>query len=123
MPLRFDLAIGEKLYVGRGVITNGKARSMFVLEGNMPVLKEKDVITLEAARTTLDQLYRHLQQAYLYEQPATEFATFAVQAAAEAPEIYTSLTEVDALVAAGDLYRALKNLRRIIRARESVTMA
>ena len=45
MPLRFDLGVGERLYVGRGVITNGRTRSMFILEGDIPVLKEKDVIS------------------------------------------------------------------------------
>jgi flagellar protein FlbT len=120
MPLRFDLAVGERLYIGRGVITNGKARSMFVLDGTLPVMKEKDVILPADAVTSLERLYVHIQQAYLYEQPATtdEYAVLAAQSAAECPEAHADLTEIDKMVVGGDLYKALKNLRKLIRARE-----
>ncbi len=120
MPLRFDLAVGERLYIGRSIITNGKSRSMFVLDGDLPVLKEKDVISAENARTALERLYVHVQQAYLYERKAATaaYTALAAQAAAERPETYAALAETDALVVAGDLYRALKNLRRLIRAGE-----
>jgi flagellar protein FlbT len=117
MPLRFDLAIGERLYIGRGVIMSNKSRMFFVLDGDMPVLKEKDYLAPEAARTALERLYAHVQTAYLHESPATEFRALAALAAAEAPEIYANLTEVDALVAAGDLYRALKSIRNLSRGR------
>jgi flagellar protein FlbT len=117
MPLRFDLAIGERLYVGRGVIMSNKSRMFFVLDGDMPVLKEKDFITLEAASTALERLYVHVQQSYLYEHSATTpaYDALAAQAAIEAPEAYSALSEIDALIVGGDLYRALKGLRSLIR--------
>lgn len=119
MPLRFDLGVGERLYVGRGVITNGRTRSMFILDGDMPVLKEKDIIPAAIAATPLEHLYVHLQEAYLQEKPAatTAYAALAAQAT-ESQELYRDLTDIDALIIAGDLYRALKTLRLLIRASE-----
>lgn len=117
MPLRFDLGIGERLYVGRGVITNGRTRSMFILEGDIPVLKEKDVISAVDAATPLKRLYVHVQESYLHEKPAATaaYAALAAQAAAESPDIYRELADIDALIIASDLYRALKMLRGLIR--------
>jgi len=119
MPLRFDLAIGERLYIGRGSIMSNKSRMLFVLDGDMPVLKEKDYIAPEAATTMLERLYVHVQQAYLYEQPAATpvYNILAAQAAAETPESYAALSEIDALIASGNLYRALRSLGYLIRQR------
>lgn len=120
MPLRFDLGVGERLYLGRGVITNGRSRSMFILDGTLPVLKEKDTILAEDAKTALERLYVHVQRAYLYEQPAATdaYAALAAQAAAGSPDVYADVAEIDAMIVGGNLYRALKDLRKLIRARE-----
>ena len=120
MPLRFDLGVGERLYVGRGVITNGRTRSMFILEGDIPVLKEKDVISAEDAATPLKRLYVHVQESYLHEQPAgtAAYTALAAQAAAESPDIFRDITDIGVLITAGDLYRALKMLRLLIRVRQ-----
>lgn len=117
MPLRFDLAIGEPLYIGRGVIMSNKTRMHFVLDGDMPVLKEKDFIAPEAAQTALERLYVHVQRAYLHEQPATteEYRALAALAAAESPDNYAVLTTADKQIVSGDLYRALKALRVLIK--------
>lgn len=118
MPLRFDLAIGEPLYIGRGVIMSNKTRMHFVLDGDMPVLKEKDYVSPEAAQTALERLYVYVQRAYLHEQPAAteEYRALAALAAAESPDMYATLTTADKQIVAGDLYRALKSLRVLIRA-------
>lgn len=118
MPLRFDLAIGERLYIGRGVIMSNKTRMHFVLDGDMPVLKEKDYIAPEAAQTALERLYVYVQRAYLHEQSAAteEYRALAALAAAESPDSYAVLTTADHAIVAGDLYRALKSLRVLIRA-------
>jgi flagellar protein FlbT len=120
MPLRFDLGVGERLYVGRGVVTNGRTRSMFILEGDIPVLKEKDFIPAADAATPLECLYVHVQECYLREKLAATaaYTALAAQAAADSPDIYRDLTDIGALIVAGDLYRALKMLRVLIRASE-----
>ena len=38
MPLRFDLGPFEELHIGRCMITNSHERSLFAVEGDMPIL-------------------------------------------------------------------------------------
>ena len=44
MPLRFDLGPFEKLYIGKSVLTNNGDRSMFIVEGETPILRAKDIL-------------------------------------------------------------------------------
>jgi flagellar biosynthesis regulator FlbT len=101
MPLRFDLGVGERLYIGRGVVTNGRTRSMFILEGDIPVWKEKDYFPAAGAATPLERLYVHVQESYLHEKLAATatYTALAAQAAADSPDIYQDLTDIGALIA------------------------
>ena len=67
MPLRFDLGPFEELHIGRCMITNSPERSLFVVEGDMPILRGKEFLPEAAARTPLEKLYRCIQQMYLEE--------------------------------------------------------
>jgi len=49
MPLRFDLGPFEKLFIGKSVLTNNANRTMFVVEGETPILRARDVLTPEKA--------------------------------------------------------------------------
>ena len=62
MPLRFDLGLHEKLYIGKSVLTNSKERTYFVLEGEMPILRARDFLQPSLAANSLEQLYCCIQQ-------------------------------------------------------------
>ena len=49
MPLRFDLGPFEKLFIGKSVLTNNSDRTMFIVEGETPILRARDVLTPERA--------------------------------------------------------------------------
>ena len=53
VPLRFDLGPFEELHIGRCMITNSHERSLFAVEGNMPILRGKEFLPETAARTPL----------------------------------------------------------------------
>ena len=67
MPLRFDLGPFEKLFIGKSVLTNNGDRSMFIVEGDTPILRARDVLTPEQAVSPSEKLYRCVQQMYLEE--------------------------------------------------------
>ena len=67
MPLRFALGPFEELHIGRCMITNSHERSLFAVEGNMPILRGKEFLPETAARTPLEKLYHCIQQMYLEE--------------------------------------------------------
>jgi flagellar biosynthesis repressor protein FlbT len=105
MPLRFDLGPFEKLYIGTAVLTNSHERACVAIEGNLPILRGKDVLQPELANNSLEKLYCCLQKIYLEQ-------AFALK---EEPSLYSRLKELDALFVGGEQYKALKALKTMIR--------
>src|SRR5262245_44801586 len=117
MPLRFDLGAFEELHIGRCVIKNSHERSLFVVEGDMPIMKGKEYVPETAAHSVLEKFYRCVQQMYLQE--ATEkyqgqYLQWAAQAMRQNPDLCSDLEAADQLIKAGDFYRALKGLRKLL---------
>ena len=65
MPLKITLKPYEKFILGRAVITNGDAKSVFVVENDVPILREKDILSLEAADTPCRKIYFAIQLMYV----------------------------------------------------------
>ena len=65
MPLKITLKPYEKFILGRAVITNGDAKSVFVVENEVPILREKDILSLEAADTPCKKIYFAIQLMYV----------------------------------------------------------
>ncbi|MFL6825650.1 MAG: flagellar biosynthesis repressor FlbT, partial [Bradyrhizobium sp.] len=51
MPLRVELKPFERIVIGQTVIINSGTRASFLIDGEAPVLREKDAITAETANT------------------------------------------------------------------------
>ncbi|WP_407179675.1 flagellar biosynthesis repressor FlbT [Bradyrhizobium sp. STM 3562] len=118
MPLRFDLGPFEKLYIGRSVLTNSRERTRFVLEGDTPVLRAKDFLQPSVAINSLEQLYCCIQQMYLEAAPAGyqgSYLRLMVEATKDQPTLCTELNAVDGLVTGNQYYKALKDLKKLIR--------
>src|SRR5690348_6234603 len=114
MPLRFDLGPFEKLHIGTAVLTNSHERACVAIEGNLPIMRGKDVLQPELANNSLERLYCCMQKIYL-EQAFAEnqgsYLALMVQALKEEPSLYSRLKEVDALFVGGEQYKALKALK------------
>jgi flagellar biosynthesis repressor protein FlbT len=119
MPLRFDLGPFEELHIGRCMITNSHERSLFAVEGNMPILRGKEFLPDTAARSPLEKLYHCIQQMYLeeaYDKYQGRYLQLAAETMRDDPQLSSDLEAADQSMRAGDFYRALKNLRKLIRA-------
>jgi flagellar protein FlbT len=117
MALRFDLGPSEKLFIGKTVLTNSHARTRFVLEGITPVLRERDFIPPAVANGSLERLYCCIQQMYLEEAFAKykdSYFELLAQAVEDNPSAYSDLKVVEGLAQNGDLYRALKALKKLV---------
>jgi flagellar protein FlbT len=118
MPLQFDLGPFEKLFIGKSVLTNNAKRTMFVLEGETPILRARDVLKPERAISAVEKLYRCVQQMYLEEDDAKYdrlYRTLAAQASLECPARYTELRVAAQMIKCGQHYKALRNLKKLIR--------
>ena len=117
MPLRFDLGPLEKLFIGKSVLTNDSHRTMFVVEGETPILRARDVLGPEQATNTVEKLYRCIQQMYLEEDDQKyqrSYSALAAQAISECPACCTELRFVDQMIKGGHYYKALRGLKKLI---------
>ena len=118
MPLRFDLGPFEKLFIGKSVLTNGGDRTMFIVEGETPILRARDVLTPERAINAAEKLYHCVQQMYLEEDTQAHQETYlalTAQMISEDPACYAELGIADQLIKKGQHYKALKSLKKLVR--------
>jgi flagellar biosynthesis repressor protein FlbT len=116
MPLRFDIGPFEKLFIGKSVLTNGGNRTTFIIEGDTPVLRARDVLGPEQAVTAFEKLYRCVQRMYLEEDTAKyqgSYLALAAQTIAEFPDCCAALHAADGLIKSGQHYKALKELKKL----------
>ena len=65
MALKIELKPYERIIIGESLITNSDTRTRFLVEGNAPILREKDVLTAETANTPIKRIYLCVQMMYL----------------------------------------------------------
>src|SRR6201985_1831574 len=65
MPLRVELKPFERIIIGESVIINSGTRTSFLIDGDTPILREKDTVTAETADTPAKRLYHCVQMMYL----------------------------------------------------------
>ena len=65
MSLKVELKPGERIVVGTAVIRNGDSRARFVIEGEAPILRERDILTPDTADTPARKIYLAVQLMYL----------------------------------------------------------
>ena len=118
MALRFDLLPFDQLHIGKCVLKNSHERALFVVEGNMPILRAKDFLQSALAASSLEKLYCCIQQMYLeeaHEELQGSYLALAARSLTEKPTLYAELQTVDQLVTTRQHYQALKGLKKLIR--------
>ena len=65
MALRVELKPGERIIIGESLITNSDSRAAFLIDGDAPILREKDILTAETADTPVRRIYLCVQMMYL----------------------------------------------------------
>jgi flagellar protein FlbT len=117
MSLRIELKPFEKVFIGDAVLTNSDQRTMFIIEGRTPVLRAKDAIAPEAAKSPAEKLYVCVQNMFLLRDHKSYQGTYLALAAETIsmdPLAYPLLAEVDRFVTKAEYYKGLKTLRKLI---------
>lgn len=118
MTLRFDLGPFEELFVGKCKIKNSHERSLFAIDGEMPILRGKDVLLETSLRCGVDKLYYCVQQMYLeeaYQKYQGSYLQLVAQTMRENPMLHSDIQAADELIQTGDLYKALRCLKKLVR--------
>jgi flagellar biosynthesis repressor protein FlbT len=125
MPLRVELKPFERIIIGETVIINSGSRTSFLIDGDAPILREKDTVTAETANTPAKRLYYCVQMMYLKNDVPRYRASY-LSCIKDLREALAGCRDmIDAInnhVSGGALYKALKEIRKLMKAEEDMMM-
>ena len=117
MALKVELKAGERLIVGDCIITNTDQRARLLIDGDTPILREKDIFTPASANTPAKRIYLAVQLMYLSKNPTEQHETYfqlmrdILQAA---PSTWPYIENINNLILTGEIYKALKQAKKLI---------
>jgi flagellar protein FlbT len=117
MSLKVELKPGERLIIGTALVRNGDQRTRFFIEGDAPILREKDILTPTTADTPAKKIYLAVQLMYLKQDLSGHddvYFPLVQDFVAAAPSALPLIAEVNNRILSGDLYKALKTAKRLI---------
>ena len=126
MPLRVELKPFERIIIGETVIINSGTRTSFLIDGEAPILREKDTVTAETANTPVKRLYFCVQMMYLKNdipRYRTSYLGFVKDLREALPGSRDVIDTVDSHVSGGALYKALKELRKLMKREDELLPA
>ena len=117
MALKVELKPGERIIIGDCVVTNADQRTRLLIEGDTPILREKDIMTVEQADTPARRIYLAVQLMYTTRDPKAHHELYfslvrdIVQAA---PSTWPLIEAINNHILTGEMYKALKDARKLI---------
>ncbi len=125
MPLRIKLPANDKLIINGAVLENGGDATILVVHNRADILRRKEIMQEEDAKTPARLVYYSLQCAYMFEDMRADYMNLCnkyldsyLQAASSAAPL---IEEIRGMLAMGQLYRALKRSHELIK-HESVRL-
>lgn len=117
MPLTLKLKNGQKVIVNGAVIENSGPPATIVVHNSANILRDKDVLTEQEAKSPAALVYYALQCAYLFEDNRPEFLeqfeALLRDYVAAAPSATPLAIEMLTAASAGDLYGSLRLARKL----------
>lgn len=123
MGLKVELKPGERIIVGESVITNDDQRTRLIIEGDAPILREKDILTPETADTPCKKIYLAVQLMYLARNPKQHhdlYFSLVKDVMLAAPSTLPYLDRMNNQILTGSFYKALKEAQQLLRYEEEL---
>ena len=117
MGLKIELKPGERVMLGDCVITNHDQRTRLLVEGNAPILREKDIMTESRADTPAKRIYLAVQLMYTAKNPAVYHELYfrlVREITQAAPSMWPLIESINNKILTGELYKALREVRKLI---------
>ena len=118
MPLKITLKPRERLILGGAVVRNGDAAAHLAVENEVPILRERDILSEKNAATPCSRIYFAIQLMYV-DQPRLAqhrqlYAMLVEDVVRAAPSTRRFTDTIGKLVAEDKYYQALKVARQLI---------
>ena len=117
MGLKVELKAGERMILGECLITNGDQRTRLFIEGQTPILREKEIMTLEQADTPAKRIYLAVQIMYTSRDPRQHHDTYFTltrELVEAVPSAWPYVEAISNHIMAGAMYKALKSTKALI---------
>jgi flagellar protein FlbT len=119
MALKITLKPNEKMIVGGAVVTNGNAKNTdLIIENNVPVLRQKDIISEKDATSPCSRIYFIIQLMYIDPENMADHQPTYWKLVHElidaAPRLTGHINEINEHILIGNYYRALKLANQLI---------
>jgi flagellar protein FlbT len=118
MALKITLKPHERVIIGGAVIANGSSKTDLVVENKVPILREKDIMSLKDANSPCRRIYFAIQLMYVDERDLSEhhriYWELVKDVAAAAPSQKELIAEISGFVLNRQYYQALKLTKKLI---------
>jgi flagellar biosynthesis repressor protein FlbT len=117
VSLKLEIKPNERVILGDCVVTNQGPRTRLLIKGLVPILREKDIMTPARADSPAKRIYLAVQRMYTSKHPQ-EHRNLCFRMLREigqaAPGAGPLIETINNRILTGDLYRALKETRKLI---------
>jgi flagellar protein FlbT len=118
MALKVELKPHERIIIGSCVITNTDQRARLLIDGdNIPILREKDILTPETADTPAKLIYLSVQLMYISPDARANHGTYfnlIRDVVTAVPSAWPIIEAINTHILNGDLYQALKETKKLV---------
>ena len=117
MALKVELKPGERIILGDCVVTNADQRTRLVIEGDAPILREKDILTRKTANTPAKRIYLAVQLMYTARVPSPHheiYFSLIRDIMRAAPSTMGIIENINNHILTGEMYKALKSAKKLI---------
>ncbi len=117
MSLKVELKPGERVIIGESVITNADQRTRLLIDGNAPILREKDILTAKTADSPAKRIYLAVQLMYMSREPTAHHQIYfelVSNILRAAPSTWPFVEGINNHILTGELYKALKQAKKLI---------
>ena len=118
MALKVELKPHERIIIGSCVVTNTDQRARLLIDGdNIPILREKDILTPETANTPAKLVYLAVQLMYISPDAQNNHGTYfnlLRDLIVTVPSAWPIIEGINNCILSGDLYQGLKEAKKLI---------
>ncbi len=117
MSLKVELKPGERIIIGDCVVTNTDQRTRLLIDGQAPILREKDIITPKLATSPAKRIYLAVQLMYTSRDPNAHHKIYfelVRDILNAAPSTWQFIATINNHILTGELYKALKEAKKLI---------
>ncbi len=115
MALKVELKPHERIIIGSCVITNTDQRARLLIDGdNIPILREKDILTPETADTPAKLIYLAVQLMYISPDAQANHGTYFNLIRDVVTAVPSAWPLIEAINNHIDLYLALKETKKLV---------